>query len=186
MNNRIQSQVNKLWQVISSPATAATYQQTLTLTWTILKETGQLLWLVLCLGLVAGDWFWKKSYHTGQDTRTWISTVQSKAESRAEHGEEAASTSTFLSETLTETGKSLLSAGQTGVALALSTAKGQLGIEEQSKPQPQPAKVSAAPTQASGAPKASVPDAKPAGEPESPQTETAAVKPMSPAGQEAG
>lgn len=127
---RIQAQANKLWQVISSPSTAKVYQQTLALTWSILKETGQLLWLVLCLGLVAGDWFWKKSYKVGQDTRVWVNTMQTKVETPAGEGADPGSTANFLG----ETSKSLLAAGQAGVTLALNTAKAQLGLEVESEP----------------------------------------------------
>lgn len=130
---RIQAQANKLWQLISSPSTAKTYQQTLALTWSLLQETGQLLWLVLCLGLVAGDWFWKKSYKAGQDTRVWVDTLQTKAatpDPEAEAADVATSTANFLS----ETGKSLLSAGQNGLTSALNTAKAQLGMEIKAPP----------------------------------------------------
>lgn len=127
---RIQAQANQLWQIISSPSTAKVYQQTLALTWSILKETGQLLWLVLCLGLVAGDWFWKKSYKVGQDTRIWVNTMQTKAETPAADGSDPGATANFFS----ETGKSLLAAGQAGVTLVLNTAKEQLGLEVQSEP----------------------------------------------------
>ncbi len=139
---RIQAQANKLWQIISNPSTAKTYQETLALTWAILKETGQLLWLVLCLGLVAGDWFWKKSYKAGQDTRVWVDTMQTKVETPdAEGSDEATSSANFLS----ETGKSLLSAGQAGITLALNTAKQQLGIEIASEPPAKPAPVATPP-----------------------------------------
>jgi len=134
---RIQTQANKLWQIISNPSTAKTYQQTLTLTWSILKETGQLLWLVLCLGLVAGDWFWKKSYQTGQDARGWVDTLQTKvAETGAGEGTEPTSTANLLG----ETGKSLLGASQVAVTKALNTARAQLGLEALPEP-PKPAPV---------------------------------------------
>ncbi len=138
---RIQAQANKLWQIISSPSTVKAYQETLALTWAILKETGQLLWLVLCLGLVAGDWFWKKSYKAGQDARVWIDAMQTRAETPEAEGAEATSTANFL----TETGKSLLSAGQAGVTLVLNTAKEQLGLEVKSAPPAQLAPVATPP-----------------------------------------
>jgi hypothetical protein len=149
--DRIKTQADKLWQIISNPSTTKTYQQTLTLTWSILKETGQLVWLVLCLGLVAGDWFWKKSYKTGQDTRVWVDTLQTKVGETVE-GEGAEPTST--ADILGETGKSLLGAGQVAATKALNTARTQLGLE----PLPEPIKPAPAP------PKAVTPklDAKPA------------------------
>jgi hypothetical protein len=126
--NRIKTQANKLWQLIFSPSTSATYQQTLTTTWSILKETGLLLWLVVCLVLVLGDWFWNASYTTGQNARRWVENLQASDETTG--GE------TSSSEILGKTGKSLLSVGQTGFAAALSTAKGQLGIETTDEPAP--------------------------------------------------
>lgn len=134
--DKIKTQANRLWQLISNPSTGAAYQQTLALTWSILKETGLLLWLVICLVLVLGDWFWKYSYQAGQNTRTWLSEVQTKTSS------ETASSGNFWS----ETGKSLLAAGQTTVDAALNTARGQLGLE--APPTPAPKAISAAPKSA--------------------------------------
>lgn len=117
----LKTQANKLWQLIFAPATAATYQQTLGTTWAILKETGLLLWLVVCLVLVLGDWFWKASYATGQKTRTWVAEMQTSAQDSTAEADS--------SDLLGKTGKSLLSAGQTSLAAALAAAKGQLGID---------------------------------------------------------
>lgn len=168
---RIQAQANKLWQIISNPSTAKTYQDTLAITWAILKETGQLLWLVLCLGLVAGDWFWKKSYKAGQDTRVWIDTMQTKVETPAGEGDEAISTANFLG----ETGKSLLATGQAGVTRLLNTAKEQLGIEvtSESPALPTPAATLPAP------PKVVSPNVTPAAPPAEPiaPAETPSVPP---------
>ncbi len=117
--DKIKTQANKLWQLVSNPSTGAAYQQTLALTWSILKEAGLLLWLVICLVLVLGDSFWKYSYQAGQNTRIWLAELQTKSASEAE------SSGSFWS----ETGKSLLAAGQNTVDAALNTARGQLGIE---------------------------------------------------------
>ncbi len=138
---RIQTQANKLWQIISSQSTVKAYQDTLALTWLILKETGQLLWLVLCLGLVAGDWFWKKSYQAGQDTRVWIDTLQTQVETPAGEAAEATSTADFLG----ETSKSLLATGQATVTRLLNTAKEQLGMEVTSESPATPAPVAVPP-----------------------------------------
>ncbi|PZV14955.1 MAG: hypothetical protein DCF22_07895 [Leptolyngbya sp.] len=119
--DRIKTQANRLWQLISNPSTAATYQQTLGTTWAILKETGLLLWLVVCLVFVLGDWFWQASYATGQKTRIWIDNLQASTQE--------ATTETSGSDLLNKTGQSLLSVGQTSFAAALAAAKGQLGIE---------------------------------------------------------
>ncbi len=119
--DRLKTQASKLWQLISNPATAATYQHTLGTTGTILKETGLLLWLIVCLVLVLGDWFWQTSYATGQKTRIWIDEMQTSI------NEPAPKTSS--GDLLGKTGKSLLSVGQTSLAAALAAAKGQLGID---------------------------------------------------------
>ncbi|MEX0270000.1 hypothetical protein AB3R30_12720 [Leptolyngbyaceae cyanobacterium UHCC 1019] len=123
---RLKSQASKLWQLISNPSTAATYQQTLGTTWAILRETGLLLWLVVCLVFVLGDWFWQTSYATGQKARAWVDEMQTSAQ---EPTAEASS-----SDVLGKTGKSLLSAGRSSLAAALSAAKGQLGIESTEAP----------------------------------------------------
>jgi len=125
MSNQIQSQASKVWQTVSDPATAASYQQTLTLTWKILQETGYLLWLVVCLTVVLGDWIWKTGYRTGWATRNWINNFEKPSSDRL----------------LSETGKTLLEVGKAGALKAISTAKGQLGIEETPEP-PAPVKVS--------------------------------------------
>lgn len=116
--DRIKNQADKLWQILSNPSTIETYKQTLALTWTIIRETGQLLWLVVCLVLVLGDWFWKYSYQAGQNARIWFHTIQTRTTAADES-----------SNVLSETSKSLLAAGQASVSSLLNTAKGQLGIE---------------------------------------------------------
>ncbi len=133
--DRLKTQASKLWQLISNPSTAATYQQTLGTTWAILKETGLLLWLVVCLVLVLGDWFWQASYATGQKTRSWVDAMQTSTPDSAEAGS---------SDLLGKTSKSLLSVGQTSLAATLAAAKGQLGIE--SKPEASNPKATIAPS----------------------------------------
>jgi hypothetical protein len=174
MSSKVQDQANKVKESLFSPATAETYSTAIALTWNILKETAQLLWLVLCLGLVFGDWFWKKSYQTGQSARTWVDQRQHAAA----NGEGASESSPPITEAITtgefwsNTGKSLLEAGKTATTLALTNAKKQLGIEvteAESKPTtatPPAVKppVVAQPTPAPSSPIVS--------EPEKPPTET--------------
>ncbi|MDX2229624.1 MAG: hypothetical protein NW220_08300 [Leptolyngbyaceae cyanobacterium bins.349] len=131
--DKIKAQADKLWQLISNPSTGDAYKQTLALTWTILKETGLLLWLVICLVLVLGDWFWKYSFQAGQNTRNWVNELQTQSTTPTE------SSGDFWS----QTGKSLLAAGQNSVNAALNTARGQLGIE--APPAPTPKAIAAAP-----------------------------------------
>ena len=124
--NKIQAQADKVWQLLSQPATRAVYQQTFAVTWTIIKEAGWFLWLVLCLVLVVGDWGWKYSYELGQKTRTWITDLQTKPKaSEAIAPQEPVSPEEFWK----KTGQSLLSAGQKSVASVLNTAKSQLDLE---------------------------------------------------------
>lgn len=72
MSNQISLQANKLWGILSSPTTAAIYKQALSVTWTILKETGKLLWLGFCVFLVAFDSFWNNSVRMGRQSRAWM------------------------------------------------------------------------------------------------------------------
>ena len=129
MSNQVQTQAAKVWQTITDPSTAATYQKTANVTWLILKETGLLVWLVICLGLVAGEWIWKTGYRTGWNVRGWINSL------------DKANTENLLN----ETGKSFLEVSKSAAAAAIATAKGQLGIEDKpepplvpSPPRPQP------------------------------------------------
>lgn len=118
MSNQVQTQAAKVWQTITDPSTAATYQKTANVTWVILKETGLLIWLVICLGLVGGEWIWKTGYRTGWNVRGWINSLD---KSNTEN-------------LLNETGKSFLEVSKSAAAAAIATAKEQLGIE--SKPEP--------------------------------------------------
>ena len=113
MSNQIQTQSAKVWETIAAPETGATFQKTGSLTWTILKETGYLVWLVFCLTLVAGEWIWKTGYRTGYGLREWLNNFERPSPDRL----------------LSATGQSLLGVGKNGFTAVLSTAKNQLGIE---------------------------------------------------------
>jgi hypothetical protein len=76
MKNPIFAQINKLRQIVSASETLNTYTQAIVLTWTILKETGILLWLILCLVIVGFDWFWTQSIAAGQRFRLWLNQFQ--------------------------------------------------------------------------------------------------------------
>jgi hypothetical protein len=110
--NKIQAQATNLWQRLSAPDTGATYQQAALLTWDILKETATLLWLVICLFLVAFEWFWKTSVQLGSDFRAWLSGIEQSSPDRV----------------VSEAGRALLLAGKNSVGFTLSQAKEQLGI----------------------------------------------------------
>lgn len=118
MTNQIQAQAAKVWQTVSAPTTTETYTNTFLVTWLILKEIVYLFWLILCFGLVFSEWFWKTGYTSGSNFRDWLNNLEKPTPDRL----------------LSQTGKAILSAGQSSVNLALSAAKEQLGIEAEMKP----------------------------------------------------
>lgn len=161
MSNQVQTQASKLWQTVAAPETAETYQKAATLTWSILKETGYLLWLVVCLVLVFGEWIWKVGYQTGYRFRGWINDFEKPTTDRL----------------LSETGNKLLEAGKSSVAIALATAKDQLGIEQQPEPA-SPVPAASASTTPASAPAASTSPPAPVTPPAA--APTPAVKPSAP------
>ena len=116
--DRIQAQAAKLWRLLFSSDTVATYQKTLTRTWEILKESALLVWLIFCLVFVLAEWVWKSCAQLIADLKTWYG------------GFEEPSANTLLS----ATGKAFLSAGEASIDYVLSQAKGQLGIEDTAQP----------------------------------------------------
>ncbi len=127
MFNHITSQADKVRQTLFAPDTAATYKKAGSLTWAIIKETGYLLWLVICIVLVLGEWIWKNSYTAGQAARTWVNNLETKE----------AAPSVGMDQMLSETGKKLLEVGKSSALKAVATAKGQLGIASE-PPAPTP------------------------------------------------
>ncbi|MEO0989085.1 MAG: hypothetical protein AAFY20_26610 [Cyanobacteria bacterium J06639_14] len=113
--DKIKQQSNRVGELIFSADTGATYQKTLTLTWNILRETGVLLWLTICLVFVGAEWFWNFSIDLGLKARAWY---ESTKEPKAEEPKSA-----------TEIGQSVLSALGTGTETLLYQAKQQLGID---------------------------------------------------------
>ncbi len=113
--DKIQTQASKVSNLVFAASTRETYQKTLSLTWNILKETGLLLWLVICLVFVGGEWFWKKSITLGRNTRNWY--------------ENLSAPKTEAPKSPTEVGQSLLSALGTSTQHLLFQAKQQLGID---------------------------------------------------------
>jgi hypothetical protein len=133
--DKIKQQANTVSQLVFSADTRDTYQKTLGLTWDILRETGILIWLVICLAFVGGEWFYRNSVRLGRNTRLWYNTLGEKAD-----GSEAQSAAS--------TGEALLGSVKSGSAYLLSRAREQLGL-----PEPEPM------------PEAEVPQPKPAAEP---------------------
>ncbi len=115
--DKIKQQANIVSQLIFSSETGETYKKTLVLTWNILRETGILIWLVICLAFVGGEWFYRNSVQLGRNTRDWYNTLGDRGD--ASEAESAVST-----------GEALLSSVQSGTTYLLSRARKQLGIPE--------------------------------------------------------
>jgi hypothetical protein len=128
---KIKTQAGKVSELIFAADTGATYQKTLILTWKILRETGLLLWLILCLVFVGGEWFWKTSIRLGHKTRNWYEELQTPTVEE--------------SKSATEMGQSALNALSSGAETLLYKAKKQLGIDAE-PPAPKPAKPVSPPT----------------------------------------
>jgi hypothetical protein len=138
---KIKGQAGKVGELIFAAETGATYKKTITLTWSILRETGVLLWLVVCLVFVGAEWFWQKSILLGQSARAWYEGLQASSETE--------------SKSATEIGQSALSAVGTGAGTLLYQAKKQLGIDaEPPAPKPQKSKVEPPPAPTPAAPSA--------------------------------
>jgi hypothetical protein len=118
MSNQISSQASKVWKTVSDPATVDTYKQAGNLTLAILRETGILLWLIICLGLVAFDWFWANSIAAGQRTRTWVNNLGAQGTQGM----------------AVEARKTIVSVSKTGLASAIAQAREQLGLPEKQQP----------------------------------------------------
>lgn len=119
--DRIQAQANKLWQLIFAAETGQTYQKTLSLTWEILKESAQLIWLLLCLVLVLGTWIGMSTVQTGKNLKIWYQNLSTEV-NPSDDGDGSA--------VFNSAGKALLEASSSSVAYLLSQAKEQLGIQD--------------------------------------------------------
>lgn len=115
-------QGSKLWELVVSKETAATYQKALNLTGTILKEAAQLIWLTICSAFVFGAWFSDTTVRSGKSIRDW---VDKKANPSSDPTEQTS---------LADTGKSLLDTGRVGIANLLNQAREQLGIDPEELP----------------------------------------------------
>lgn len=144
----IKQQASKVSDLVFSSETAATYQRTLSLTWAILRETGLLLWLVVCLVFVGAEWFYRTAVKLGRNTRTWYENLSNQPAASED------------SQSFNTTGKALLDSVQSGTHYLLSQAKQQLGIKETAptpaitptKPASKPVASSPAPTPTASAP----------------------------------
>lgn len=155
MTSPVSAQANKLWQLLTAPSTATAYQQAFQVTKTILSETLQLLWLLLCLVLVAGEWFWQKSIATGKATRNWVNDLTEPK------------TSMESGQTLGQMWESFAASSRTNATALLAKAKQQLDLPvEEPAPPSVPAATPIKPT--------------PAAPPAAPPVEVTAVEPVKP------
>lgn len=118
MSSKIQAQATKFWQAVVSAETVNAYTKALDVTWTILKEAAILLWLVVCLVLVAFDWSYDTATSAGRNTRNWWDGISQKGDS---------------SEIATETGKQLVEASKASLFSTISQARSQLGLPDKPK-----------------------------------------------------
>ena len=166
MSSPLETQA-KVWvDTISSEETVSTYQsvfQTLVtsvqalwdaikVSWNIIKETGKLLWLFICFGLVAFDWIWDGG-----------SRIVEKAKNVTAEAGDPKSDTYFA-----DAGKALLDASKSSAVNAVAQAREQLGLPKTER------KVAAAPKATpAAAPKAAAPAPT---TPPAPKAETVAKK----------
>ena len=122
MENRIQQQATKVWQAASEPGVIGAYTQALTLTWNLIKEVAILVWLVLCLVLVAGDWLWINGKAAISNLQTWFSRMKEVE----------------TTEVASDAGKVLANVSKQGATAIVSYAKTQLGLQEERDTEPEP------------------------------------------------
>ncbi len=118
----IQSQAAKLLKILTSATTLETYKQALSLTWTIIQETGRLLWLLSCAVLVGFAWLLGTSLWAGKTFRTWTTQL-----------EQPSAGSVSMNDRILQLRDGFVTASKTSMNLALTTAMGQLGITETPK-----------------------------------------------------
>ena len=139
--NKIQPQLQKLWNVVSKEETRQTYLDTISVTAEIVKETAILGWYFVLLVLVGSDtlvMFGRKTVH---NVRQLVSGLDN---------------SKSMNDIASDTGKALATAGQGAVSSMLSQARTQLGLPERTElelpplqqkvAEPEPVPVSTTPT----------------------------------------
>jgi hypothetical protein len=116
--DKIKEQANVVSQLVFSNETGDIYKKTLTRSWDIIRETGLLFWLVICLTFVGGEWFYRNSVQLGRNARTWYTNLSEKG------------VATDEAQSMGTTGQALLDTVQSGTTYLLSQARKQLGIKE--------------------------------------------------------
>lgn len=121
---RLKEQFQTLWALLVSAETLTAYRQVVTVTGRIVKETLVLLWLVLCLGIVALEWVGRSAIAVGQWSRGAIHRAQDLSGDRV----------------VADTGEALKTASVGSLRFALDQAKVQLGlpVTPPTPPSPQP------------------------------------------------
>ncbi len=112
MSYQLVDQVKVWWKTVSDQESLGTYQKTVQTTWNILRETGRLLWLVFCLGLVFVTWLWTTSKTSGQQLRTWYEGIP---EPKSEN-------------VVTQVSQFFASASRTTATKVMTQAREQLGL----------------------------------------------------------
>ncbi|WP_299414728.1 hypothetical protein [Acaryochloris sp. IP29b_bin.148] len=140
-------QLTKWWDLVSAKDTWDLFKNFFALAWTIIKETGILIWLFLLGGLVSIGWVVDRS----ADLTDSVKSLQDQA-NQAEEGN-----------LVSEAGKSLWTATKKSADNALQTARTKLDIKvpEKKTKAPVAAKPASKPA-ASSKPPASTPAASPA------------------------
>ena len=118
--DKIKEQANIVSQLLLASDTGEIYTKTLTRTWDILREIGILLWLVICLTFVGGEWFYRTAVSLGRSTRTWYNSLGEKGPD-------------VEPQSIASTGEALLDTVKSGTTYLLNQARQQLGI-----PAPEP------------------------------------------------
>ncbi len=118
----IKEQANLVSQLLFSTDTGDIYKKTVARTWDILREVGVLLWLVICLTFVGGEWFYRTAVGLGRSTRRWYIDLSEKDTSAD-------------AQPITSSGQVLLDTVQSSTSYLLAQARQQLGIPE---PEPKP------------------------------------------------
>lgn len=115
--DKIKEQASIVSQLLFSADTGDIYKKMLARTWDILREVGLLLWLVICLTFVGGEWFYRTAVGLGRSTRAWYVSLSEKDPSTEP-------------QSITSTGQALLDTVQSSTSYLLAQARQQLGIPE--------------------------------------------------------
>ncbi|MGB3136277.1 MAG: hypothetical protein WBB18_05675 [Nodosilinea sp.] len=137
----VKEQASVVSQLLFSAETGNIYKKALTRSWNILREIGVLLWLIICLTFVGGEWFYRTAVGLGRSTRAWYVGLSEKSPSAEP-------------QSMTSTGEALLSSVKSGTAYLLGQARQQLGMP---KPETTPATPPTVATTTAAGPPAPVP-----------------------------